>query len=104
VVNTEDYHLIGCDLQDLVKLEQMLRDKGADFNLPTLFLSECVLVYIDPAKSDKVIRFAAEKFKGGCVFVTYEQIRPDDPFGRTMVDNLEVSTKTRSLLPMLETQ
>jgi tRNA wybutosine-synthesizing protein 4 len=37
-----------------------------------------------------VIEWAAQKFRaGGCVMATYEQIRPDDAFGRTMMANLE---------------
>jgi tRNA wybutosine-synthesizing protein 4 len=42
------------------------------------------------ASSQRVIEWAARTFaKGGCVMATYEQIRPDDAFGRTMLANLE---------------
>jgi hypothetical protein len=59
--------------------------------LPTLFLSECVLIYLKAEYSDKVIGWAAETFPLSC-FITYEQIKPDDPFGAVMIENLEVIT------------
>ena len=57
--------------------------------MPTLFISECVLVYMPGEDSGRVIEWAASIFTGGAVFMTYEQIRPDDAFGRTMMANLE---------------
>lgn len=37
-----------------------------------------------------VIRWAGEKFSSsGCLFVTYEQIHPDDQFGQIMMQNLK---------------
>lgn len=40
---------------------------------PTMFLSECVLVYMEPAESADVIRWTASRFACAC-FVTYEQV------------------------------
>jgi O-methyltransferase involved in polyketide biosynthesis len=62
---------------------------------PTLFIAECVLIYLRPEHSDALIRWAAQSCESA-VFITYEQIVPHDPFGQTMIRNLEVSTKHAS--------
>lgn len=56
--------------------------------LPTLFISECVLIYISPIESSKLISWIGETFDNPS-FVIYEQIRPNDPFGKMMAKNLE---------------
>jgi hypothetical protein len=48
---SQDYHMVGADLRDVKELEAMLIANGVDFSLPTLFLSECVLVYMKPEDS-----------------------------------------------------
>jgi tRNA wybutosine-synthesizing protein 4 len=84
--------LCSADLRDIAGLDEALGLCGLDTNFPMMFFSECVLVYIEPESSAKVIAWAADKCKeqnaGGC-FVTYEQIRPDDAFGRVMMENLQ---------------
>jgi hypothetical protein len=55
--------------------------------MPTLFLSECVLVYLEPEESCSIIAWAAQSFSSS-VFVTYEQVRPHDAFGQIMARNL----------------
>jgi len=84
-----DYALASADLRDINSFEHVLKTKcGLDFSLPTLFISECVLVYLEPTESAGVISWIAEKFKCAAMFV-YEQIRPDDAFGQVMMKNLE---------------
>ena len=64
--------------------------------LPTLLLFECVLVYMEPAASDAILRWFVEYFSetrapvGGIV---YEMFGLGDAFGKVMVDNLKVSTR-----------
>jgi len=82
-----NYHIAGVDLSSLSGLERTAKEIGIDPNKPTLFLSECVLIYVQPQESAAVIQWAAGFVAG--VFLTYEMIRPDDPFGRMMVKNLE---------------
>lgn len=90
------YSLVGADLRNLAQVTLALRAAGCDFSLPTLFISECVLVYLQPHESRAVIEWAAQLFGGanggggggGAVFITYEQILPWDAFGQTMVKNL----------------
>ncbi len=83
------YHLLAADLRDLPALETGLRDCGVDFACPTLFLSECVMVYMPPAASKALVAWAAASFSRAA-WLNYEPIRPDDAFGRIMVDNLRV--------------
>jgi tRNA wybutosine-synthesizing protein 4 len=58
--------------------------------VPTLFLSECVMIYMEPQHSQAIISWIRESLKTA-FFCWYEQIRPNDPFGREMVANLKVS-------------
>lgn len=41
--------------------------------LPTLLLSECVLVYMTPSQSSNVVHWAAETFHTA-MFINYEQV------------------------------
>ncbi|MCO5558662.1 hypothetical protein L7F22_012248 [Adiantum nelumboides] len=67
----------------------MLMDQAnMDPSLPTLILAECVLIYLDPSVSRAVVKWAGQKFPNS-IFVVYEQIHPDDGFGRQMLKNLE---------------
>jgi O-methyltransferase involved in polyketide biosynthesis len=44
------YRLIASDLHTLDKLESNLTQAGATFSLPTLFLAECAICYMDEAR------------------------------------------------------
>lgn len=57
---------------------------------PTLFLSECVLIYLHHQHSDALIQWISSSFDL-CSICVYEQINPHDPFGKTMVQNLQVN-------------
>lgn len=46
---------MGADLCDVRDLEDKLKQCGLNPALPTLFLSECVLVYLKPEDSTGVI-------------------------------------------------
>ncbi|KAH8698599.1 leucine carboxyl methyltransferase superfamily protein [Talaromyces proteolyticus] len=64
---------------------------GIDTSLPTLLISECCLIYLSPHDADSVVDYFAKKVFPNTTplgLVIYEPIRPDDPFGRTMVSNL----------------
>ena len=61
------------------------------YSVPTLFLSECVLVYMAVKDSSQLIAWAASRWERAA-FVIYEQIRPHDAFGRVMMQNLKVNT------------
>eukprot|EP01116_Phalansterium_solitarium_P000570 TRINITY_DN1039_c0_g1_i4.p1 TRINITY_DN1039_c0_g1~~TRINITY_DN1039_c0_g1_i4.p1 ORF type:complete len:346 (+),score=83.45 TRINITY_DN1039_c0_g1_i4:295-1332(+) len=87
-LNGAQYRLAAADLCDVSGVERTLRSLGIDFSLRTLLLSECVLVYLPVQCSDAIVSWAAGAFDRAA-FATYEQIRPDDAFGRTMLRNLQ---------------
>jgi tRNA wybutosine-synthesizing protein 4 len=82
------YALLPGDLRDTDALLAALGAAGFDPSLPTYVLSECVLVYMDPAPAAALLARLASVLRTAVV-VVYEQIRPDDAFGRQMVTNLE---------------
>ncbi|KGL91851.1 Leucine carboxyl methyltransferase 2, partial [Charadrius vociferus] len=79
----EDYKLLGVDLSELSELERALEEAGLDNEIPTLFMAEVVLTYMENSRSDALIQWAAEHFSQAC-FLLYEQMHPEDPFGRVM--------------------
>lgn len=118
-LNANGYHLLPCDLRDMestkAKLEAAGIDKRCECNrisagcaagisieplpfclthcrhdcsAPTLFISECVLIYMDAHFSSRVISWSAEFFDD-VGYVLYEQILPDDAFGRVMMANIK---------------
>ena len=79
VSGASGYRLVTGDLRDLEALKTSLSSAGVDPSIPTLFLSECVLVYLEPEDSCAVIAWSAATFKRAA-FVTYEQVRPNGIF------------------------
>jgi len=45
-----EYRLIASDLHSLNKLESNVVQAGATFSLPTLFLAECAICYMEEAR------------------------------------------------------
>ncbi|KAM9996031.1 hypothetical protein ACTFIY_002223 [Dictyostelium cf. discoideum] len=87
-VSSKSYRLGSIDLTNLETFK-IFDELEIDYNVPTLFLSECVLVYIPTKCGNDVIQWASNKFSESC-FITYEQIKPNDEFGRMMIKNIEM--------------
>ncbi len=88
LVSTDDsvYCMVGVDLrQGDVVMEELVNTAGIDTNLPTLFLAECVLVYMEKRYSNDLLRKIS--FPESMVIV-YEQVNPHDAFGKQMMLNL----------------
>jgi len=68
-----NYHIVGADLRQLPEFESRLRQSGIDFDLPTLFIAECVLVYIETALTNDLLKWIATNFKT-VAFINYEQV------------------------------
>ncbi|CEM03436.1 unnamed protein product [Vitrella brassicaformis CCMP3155] len=89
-LRSEPLRMVAADMRQVDEFERQLVQAGFQDDLPTLWLAECVLVYMQPLHSDAIIRWAANAVsKAPSAFVVYEQILPHDAFGRTMVRNLQ---------------
>uniref|UniRef100_A0A7S1SVC4 Leucine carboxyl methyltransferase 1 homolog n=1 Tax=Tetraselmis chuii TaxID=63592 RepID=A0A7S1SVC4_9CHLO len=87
-VSSDRYCLMAADLRDIGAFEAALRENQFDPGLPTLILSECVLVYMEPKYSQELVNWAGRTIPTA-VFTVYEQIHPEDAFGQQMLINLE---------------
>jgi O-methyltransferase involved in polyketide biosynthesis len=78
------YHVVSADLRDAVELAAKLSACGVDRAQPTLFIAECVLIYLPPEAAHAIIAWAAGAFTHAA-FVNYEQVRMwgSGRFGRT---------------------
>ncbi|KAH7728201.1 leucine carboxyl methyltransferase [Aphelenchoides avenae] len=82
-----DYHLLGADLRQPREFEAKLDAAELDRSQPTLVVAECVLVYMDEAQCNALLRELASRFDT-VSFVNYEQVNMNDNFGKIMLDNL----------------
>lgn len=83
---TGDYKLIGADCRDSEVLNTLL--ENVDKSLPTLVLTECLLVYMKSNDSEIILKWLSDTFPSISV-LNYEMINPTDPFGKMMISNLE---------------
>lgn len=81
-LKSDHYSLVGIDLCNITLLEKILL-AIINPSHPTLFLSECVMTYMDVKHSQNLIKWSSDKFVNA-LFVTYEQIHPTDGFGLVM--------------------
>eukprot|EP00948_MAST-09A_sp_MAST-9A-sp1_P003100 g3100.t1 len=87
---TGPYHLIPGNLCELAELQQRLQEANFSPNIPTLFISECVLCYMDIDDANRVIEWCGnELVKTHCQFISYEQLNCNDAFGKHMLTNLQ---------------
>jgi len=79
--------LLAADLREIGALESKLKEIGVDKSLPTVFITECVLVYMEPEHSAAIVNWAGGNFKTA-IFINYEQVNMEDRFGQVMIQNL----------------
>ncbi|CAH3145646.1 unnamed protein product, partial [Porites lobata] len=89
--DSEKYSLLGCNLKNRTALENCLLKCGLNTTVPTLLLSEVVLTYIDPPQSSTDIIHWAADFFSSAMFVMFEQVYPNDPFGIKMMNHFKYS-------------
>ncbi|KAF1790568.1 S-adenosyl-L-methionine-dependent methyltransferase [Phytophthora cactorum] len=87
-LNVPGYHLLPCDLRDLDATTAKMEAAGIDRSVPTLFVSECVLIYMEAKFSAQLVAWAASYFDD-VSFALYEQILPGDAFGKVMMANIK---------------
>ncbi|XP_008313284.1 leucine carboxyl methyltransferase 1 [Cynoglossus semilaevis] len=87
-LDSDRYCIIAADLRDVANLESKLKKFQLNTELPTLFLSECVLVYMTPPQSFSLLHWAAKTFHTA-MFINYEQVNMSDRFGQVMIENLQ---------------
>jgi len=93
-MHATDYHLITADLRTVgttegakVLHDKLFKDCALDPEVPTIFLSECVLVYMEPSFSGSLLQWISTQFPK-CFHLNYEQVNLNDRFGEVMLDNL----------------
>lgn len=57
-------------------------------DIPTLFLSECCLIYLSPEEADDIVRWTTTDFSASVGMAVYEPIGGEDAFGKVMIQNL----------------
>ena len=94
---TDKYKLLPGDLRLWdSEIANLINDSSGDYyldpNISTLFISECVLIYLPPETSEHILSWTSNYFQkgsGNCCWLTYEQILPNDSFGEMMISNLK---------------
>ncbi|XP_014663738.1 PREDICTED: leucine carboxyl methyltransferase 1-like [Priapulus caudatus] len=81
------YHLVAADLRNLKEFDSKLVESQIDKSLPTLFIAECVLVYMETNLSAQLLQWISDNFKTS-FFINYEQVNMADTFGTVMLRNL----------------
>jgi tRNA wybutosine-synthesizing protein 4 len=80
-------NLLSVDLRNADNLLAILIDAGLKLDVPTLVLTECVLVYIEKTDADKLCSSLGSALQDA-TWVTYDMINPYDAFGKVMANNL----------------
>ena len=88
-IHSETYHLISVDLRNIEQLDKKLKDCNLDKTIPTLVISECVLIYMKPQHSNELIGYFGKNFNN-CFFLNYEQYKLNDRFGKIMIENMHM--------------
>ena len=87
------YTILPADLRDITQLDNQLKllieNNIIDCTKPTLFLSECVLIYMSNEHSFNLLKYLSSKFSKCCLFLNFEQINLNDRFGQIMLENLK---------------
>lgn len=87
-IHAGTYHCIGADLRNITELENKFQQAEINFSSPTLFIAECVLVYIENDSVNKLLSWIASKFNRA-LFINYEMCNINDTFGDVMLGNLK---------------
>ncbi|ELU36757.1 leucine carboxyl methyltransferase [Rhizoctonia solani AG-1 IA] len=92
-LGSSNYRLIPLDLREGVSvLEPLISSPSSnaplDPSLPTLFIAECVFVYMPPSASGAILQWFSNTF-GRAAGIVYEMFGLQDSFGKVLKDNLK---------------
>ncbi|KJP87702.1 hypothetical protein AK88_02597 [Plasmodium fragile] len=87
LINCANYKMLSLDLNNSSLLEEHLTNCGFDFSIPTVFICECVLIYLEIASSDSLIKTLAGLMRSTSCILVYEQVNPSTAFGKVMISN-----------------
>lgn len=79
---------ISGDLRHAESVAAALLESGFDPDVPTLVLSECVLVYMDKESNMQLATELGKIMHNNALWMTYDMIKPDDVYGKNMIRNL----------------
>jgi len=84
------YHLVGYDLRSssTALFDTLIADFQLDINVPTLFVLECVQMYLPDSASRSLLAAIPKTCKSTTFVALYDPILLSDPFGRVMERNL----------------
>ena len=89
ISETDDYVMCPCDLRDPTTCEQLLRSAGFRSDIPTLWISECVLIYLKEDALISLVAMMLSMSQGPAFAICYQPFCDQSNFGRTMKENLE---------------
>ena len=81
-------HLLSCDLREADSVVSALLSSSFDPSMPTIIISECVLVYMSRRDVGCLVKGISDITKNNSLWVSYDMINPSDSFGKVMVQNL----------------
>ena len=89
----DNYHIHPIDLRTLHPSSETRPTGIRDIDplLPTLLISECCLIYLDPSAADAAVNYFTKYLFPPSTplgIILYEPINPSDAFGKVMVSNL----------------
>ncbi|GKZ18099.1 tRNA methyltransferase ppm2 [Aspergillus brasiliensis] len=90
-IRSAQYLGIGCDLKNLKKLDDVLRNEVLPAECSVLFLAEVSLTYMDVKSANAVVEWAS-KLNNDAKFCILEQFfpdGPDHPFASTMMKHFK---------------
>ncbi|KRX22335.1 Leucine carboxyl methyltransferase 1, partial [Trichinella nelsoni] len=101
VMHALNYHIMAGDLCNTDDLMEKFLSIPIDFSKPTLFLSECVLVYVDVDRTKNLLHMLSNKFAKAC-FLDYEPSNLNSIFGRKFLENMAQMKVSVSGAPFCE--
>lgn len=65
--------MVGVDLRNLMEVEMKLAQAEVSYDVPTVFIAECVLVYIETVLVNQLLSWIVSRFPNA-FFINYEQV------------------------------